>query len=255
MRDWEQLSRLLDARLPSGEPLALWWRDDDAVTASPQLERLLELAARHACPLALAVIPATASQALAPLLTAQPGIWVLQHGYSHTNYAPPDEKRQELWDGRPLTQMSSELTQGAARLRAVARDRALPVLVPPWNRLGARIAARLGALGYRGLSTFSGPFAALAPSGVRQVNCHLDPIDWRRRAFAGTAAVLEPLLLALQARSAGPLGLLSHHLVHDAGVWELLDRLLTLTARHPAVRWLPAPLVFGLEPSTCARSA
>ena len=49
----------------SGRPVALWWRDDDAVADTPALRRLLEIAT---VPLALAVIPARLEPSLALLL-------------------------------------------------------------------------------------------------------------------------------------------------------------------------------------------
>jgi hypothetical protein len=39
-------------------------------------------------------------------------------------------------------------------------------------------------------------------------------------------------------------GLLAHHLVHDAAAWEALDTVLNLCAQHPAARWcVPAELL------------
>ena len=36
------------------------------------------------------------------------------------------------------------------------------------------------------------------------------------------------------------IGILTHHLVHDAGAWDFLGELFALTAGHPACRWASA---------------
>jgi hypothetical protein len=48
-------------------------------------------------------------------------------------------------------------------------------------------------------------------------------------------------------RDAGPIGLLTHHLVADEAVWAFCEAVLDILASHPAVRfatlaklWLPA---------------
>ena len=59
---------LLATAEKDGRTIAFWWRDDDAETVTPQLERLLELAERHDLPLGLAVVPKGATEALAARL-------------------------------------------------------------------------------------------------------------------------------------------------------------------------------------------
>ncbi|MCH6588741.1 MAG: hypothetical protein IH805_10580 [Proteobacteria bacterium] len=69
---WRILSEELDAWAAAGRAATLWWRDDDAVEPSADLERLLGLAAARDIPIALAAIPARASEALAEWLKAHP---------------------------------------------------------------------------------------------------------------------------------------------------------------------------------------
>jgi hypothetical protein len=134
--------------------------------------------------------------------------------------------------------------------------RALPVLVPPWNRIAPPVVAALPALGLAGLSTY-GPRAAAAPMpGLRLVNCHADIMRWAApRGFLGETAALGLLCSHLRARRAGqtegrnldatePTGLLTHHLAHDEAAWRFLARLLPLLARHPAARLLATAQVF-----------
>ena len=57
MSPWQRLSAELDQWQALGRAATLWWRDDDAETATPALEKLLGLQRRHGVPLALATIP------------------------------------------------------------------------------------------------------------------------------------------------------------------------------------------------------
>ena len=91
---WRILSEELDAWAAAGRAATLWWRDDDAVEPSAALERLLGLAAARDVPIALAAIPARASEALARgIETAGARVTLLQHGYAHRNHAPATKKK------------------------------------------------------------------------------------------------------------------------------------------------------------------
>lgn len=253
MNAWAELDAVLANRAAASAPVRLWWRDDDATTDGPRLQRLLKLATAHRVPLALAVIPCAASADLAAAVAARPGVWVLQHGYSHQDRAAPGSKRQELVEQRLTAELRAELLQGQRRLLELFGDRALAVLVPPWNRIDQSVAALLPELGFRAVSTFRGAYANLAVPGLCQSNCHLDPMDWEHRGFLGAEKSLRQLLGALQVGTNEPLGLMTHHGVHDAELWQFLEQLLDSLARHPGVCWLDAPTVFGLRlPITAA---
>ncbi|WP_193366812.1 hypothetical protein [Pelagibius marinus] len=256
---WAALEAELDAWAAAGREARIWWRDDDAAAPSPALERLLDLAAARAAPLALAVIPATAEDALADLLDGQDAqTAVLQHGFAHANNAgslgEPGAKKCELIDPQRRPAVLDELRRGQEGLAARFGRRFLPVLVPPWNRIAAALLPRLPGLGFTGLSTYRARAAAEAAPGVPQVNCHLDIMQWRpERRFLGTEAALGLLNGHLAAKRQGradpgePSGILSHHLVHDGAAWDFLGELLARLAGHRAVRLLPAATVFARE--------
>jgi hypothetical protein len=247
---WERLAAELDG-WPAGEA-TLWWRDDDAGPAGPALDRLLGVAAVHAVPLGLAVVPAWLDERAAAAVRAAPAaVQVLQHGYAHVNHepAPPAGSRArkaELGASRPVRVALAELARGRRCLAAAVAERARPVLVPPWNRIAPAVRDALPDAGYRALSTFGPrPAAATAP-GLRLVNCHVDPIRWRAgRGFAGAAEALDALtahLAARRARAVDPeesTGLLSHHQVFSPEAWAFLDALLGRLRAHPAVRFRP----------------
>ena len=253
--------------------------------------------------------------------------------------------------------MLEEIRRGRDRLAALADERFLPVFVPPWNRIGPDMAARLGEAGLPGLSIFA------RPASWHRVHTHLDLMDWRA-GQAQDAATLDRLLAAqIAARLTGewgtpaaipsaarmrpdtqteapartpaggadpvggetsaivpsaarmhpgmpaetpartpaggadpmaggtsaaspsapirrdtpaaapigtldggpgpvgwppsetqPIGLLTHHLQHDAAAWERLAALLTLLAPRPGVVWPRLPDLFALEPVAATRS-
>lgn len=254
MTGWRALQRELGAWRDTGRPATLWWRDDDAVDDSPALDRLLELAARHGVPLNLAVIPLHATGALAARLAlADTHATVLQHGFAHTNHAPEGEKSVELGPHRPRVAICEELMRGLAMLTARFGQQAVPVLVPPWNRIAEDLVPELAGLGFRGLSTHT-PRAAVRPAPeLVACNTHVDVMRWRpEREFLGDDEVLDLLIGHLRARRQGraepdePSGLLTHHLVMDGAAWDFVSRLVALLGDHPAARWVTADEAFHL---------
>src|SRR5947199_5492040 len=96
--EWGDLVDELDRWALTDRVAALWWRDDDAITATPQLSALQRLAGD--VPLALAVIPALARPELAAAVRDAANTVVLQHGWQHANQAA-EGKKSEYPQGRP----------------------------------------------------------------------------------------------------------------------------------------------------------
>lgn len=240
-----------------GRTVDFWWRDDDACRADPALARLLLLAQGAGVPLGLAVIPLGAGAGLFAGLPE--GVAVLQHGCDHRNRASGGGKKCEFPDTEARDDFLARLAAARRALMAATEGRALPVLVPPWNRLGDARLACLPQAGFGGLSRFGARQVPDPGASLAEVNTHVDVIDWRgSRGFAGEAAVLGQAIRHLAARRQGrdasgrpvdpgePTGWLSHHLVHDEATWAFLDALFERTQRHPAVRWRhPAELFPG----------
>lgn len=244
-----RLVTALDEVVARGRRLELWWRDDDAVEPGPALDRLLDLSRRLAAPLALAVIPRDCRDELAQRISREPTVRVLQHGFAHANHAPPGDRKIELGHA-PLAMILEELRIGADRLARVFGDRALPVLVPPWNRIDEPVVQRLPALGFEGLSTFRPRARAFPVEGLVQVNTHWDPIAWRAGGgLADRVSLLDALAERAWQAAAGrtdpgePFGILTHHLVQDGWTWRFLEEVLTLlVGRGRAVFRDPAEL-------------
>ncbi|MCX7961701.1 MAG: hypothetical protein N2653_09030 [Burkholderiales bacterium] len=241
----EELARWRDA----GRTASFWWRDDDAAAADAALARLVSLAARSGMPLALAVIPARAEPALFARLPPQ--VAVLQHGADHENRAGANDKKSEFPANEPPQSALARLAEARARLARLAGARALAVLAPPWNRIAPALVARLAGAGFRALSRYGARRAPFAAPGLREVNAHVDLVDWRgSRRFVGEARALGALVAHLAARRAGaaqadePTGLLTHHAVHEPAAWAFVERLFDAT-REAGARWLDAAELFS----------
>src|SRR5439155_2139024 len=111
--EWPDLIEELDRWEAEDRVATLWWRDDDATTATPELDALVRLA--RDVPLALAVIPALARRELASALDAAADIRVLQHGWEHRNHAVTG-KKSEYPAGRPADDVAAEIAAGRTRL-------------------------------------------------------------------------------------------------------------------------------------------
>jgi hypothetical protein len=250
MTRWDALDSELEAWAAAGRAPDFWLRDDDAREPSPALDRLLDLAGTNGVPLALAAIPAGAGEALARRLENAPWVTVLQHGYAHRNHAGPGDKKCELGGARPAEHVIAEIAVGRQGLEALFGARALPVLVPPWNRMAPHLVPMLPEIGIAGLSRFGPRNRARAVSGLAQSNTHVDIIDWRGgRGFVGQEAALRAIVEHLAARRGGtvdadePTGILTHHRDHDEACWEFLGALMGRLTGHGT--WRSAPMLFG----------
>ncbi len=250
MTGWDLIDQELARWSEVGRTPALWWRDDDAAEATPELERLLGLQRATQMPLALAIVPANATTALADRLAQAPGVDLLQHGYAHTNHALAPDKKSELGPHRPAMLVLGDLATGWMALERLFGDRALPVLVPPWNRIAPALVPALPEIGYRGLSTFGARRRVHPVAGLQQVNTHVDLIDWRSRSFVGEEAAFVALHAALAASRTGtgePVGILSHHLAMDEGAWDFLNSFWEKIAAMPGLKAMPAHDLFALR--------
>lgn len=227
---WRPLAEEIALWRVAGRRPQFWWRDDDAIEPTDALDRLLGLSRHHGAPLALAVIPAHAGEALAQRLGHEGNATVLVHGWSHDNYAPEGKKKQELGPHRPAETVLGELSRGLARLAALHGAKAAPVLVPPWNRIDPALVTQLGDIGFEALSVFGPP--KQAPIAI--LNSTVDIMDWHGTRGCRDHAVLvgeivEQFSVARLSGDTTPFGLLTHHLVHDASAWDFLETLFEVT--------------------------
>jgi len=249
---WQSFEDELAAWRDAGDTAAFWWRDDDATRPTEQLDRLLGLAETYAVPLVVAVVPEPAAPELASRLAECPWAGAAQHGYRHHNHEPEGVKKSEYGESRTEAEMTDEIRAGWSRLDGFANR--LPVFVPPWNRLSETAFRAVRKAGFIGVSGFAVRSRAEPVAGLRQVNTHLDIIDWRgTRGFTGEEKALSDIVTHLAAKRLGsadanePTGLLTHHLDHDEASWTFVEKLLHWTREQDSVKWPQLTDVFGLR--------
>ena len=223
----------LSRRESAGHPVQFWLRDDDAVEPTDPLDRLLELAERFAIPMTLAVIPARAGDALGVRLALSSGVAVAVHGWSHQNHAPADQKKQELGLHRPVSDVVAELERGFGELALRHSGQFVPLLVPPWNRIDAAIVQELPGVGFQAVSTFGTQTSDVIP----MMNTQVDVIDWKGSRGGRPLSDLVTEIVMLIESTRTPIGILTHHLVHDDTVWHFLEALFAATSGRAATRW------------------
>ena len=235
----DRLKDALDRAAASGRRITFWVRDDDAVEPTEQLEKLLSLTEHAGVPLTLAAIPAGATRALAARIEDAAHVSVAVHGWNHQNHAPEGEKNQELGLHREQTKVVQDIAAGLARIRSMFGPRSVAMLVPPWNRIHPELLSLLPTLGFAALSVF-GREVREAP--VSLLNTHVDIIDWKgTRGGRPSDVLFAEVVRRMELLTDDPLdtvGILTHHLVHDAAAWRFLELLFEHTADHPGCRWM-----------------
>ncbi len=243
------LARELDQWSDAGLEATLWWRNDDAGTEGPQLDRLLEIATAAGAIVHLAVVPEHLTEAGRSTMLAPDCAWFLEHGFSHIDYAPPGEGSWELGNHRPVSVILGELAKGKARLEEAFGDRFIPAVTPPWGRIAPEVAERLPDIGVHCVSLTTPRASKFLAPDLLEISVCCDPINWRGGAhFAGSDKTIRHFVEHLTHRRqcklsrAGdgdePSGLLTHHLDHDGEIWGFVETLVTALSSHPAARWV-----------------
>jgi len=98
----------------------------------------------------------------------------------------------------------------------------------------------LVSAGFATVSAFTPRAAAQPVPNLTQVNCHVDPIDWRgTRDLTDPALLIRHVVRLLRDRRTGiadndePLGYLSHHLVHTEAIWDFTEQFFQIMAEGP----------------------
>jgi hypothetical protein len=244
-----------------------WVRDDDAIARTPAFDRLHRLAGTYDLRIGLAVIPARAEQDLIELLRNPKARFMpMCHGLNHTNHGSA-ARPSEFGADRDFASAARDLRDAFYRHRdQFGAERV--VFVPPFNSISPRLAALLPEIGFSGLSSVASVMqcraarlvsqAAWLPSlpalwphnnavgPAFQTDVHVDVIDWRQRTSRPVRDVMRDIVGHLRLRRLGlvaphvPIGILTHHLVHDQAIWDLCDTLLCDLKSQAAVEMVGA---------------
>jgi peptidoglycan/xylan/chitin deacetylase (PgdA/CDA1 family) len=154
----------------------VWWRDDDIFNASDNTKLLLQFVKEVDIPIFCSIIPKDLSSEAITLLKKYNQVTILQHGYSHTNYAPLGKPYNEFGDNRSLNTALSEIKLGAKKLKQAFQFQFLPIFVPPWGNISENVIKNLKNIGFIGLSCIGRKLEN--DSNVKIQNVHIDIHKW-----------------------------------------------------------------------------
>jgi hypothetical protein len=222
-------------------PVTFFFRDDDAGWDDARLFALVDVFARRALPLDVAVIPRSLSAELAASLVSFAGeqrgrLGLHQHGLAHVSHELSGRKC-EFGESRDPDIQRRDITEGfellAERLPGVVQS----VFTPPWNRCSQATGQVLRELGFRVLSRHISE-EPIAMPGLAEVPVS---VDWTFAKRDGRRLTWPELgrLAGERVRSGAPVGVNLHHAVMDRQELDLLGEMCDLLAEHPAARCRP----------------
>ncbi len=254
---WQAVHQELSLWQRQGLTASVWVRDDDATDVTEALNQLERIARRFSIQIGLAIIPAKVEQALITHLEPRSeAFYPMCHGYMHADHGT-EGNPSEFGDVRPLATLVEEARLASAVFSA--HFRRPPVFVPPYCSISPHLERRLKEFGFKRLSNVPGKTQrrltklhrsiSNLPSlprylamSVPNVNIHIDVIDWGAHSAKSSHQIASELLGELRMRRKGyipphtPIGVLTHHLVHDDLIWRSFEELLENLASAPAVR-------------------
>ena len=222
--------RLAQAHL-RGSQIIIWLRDDDVIEPTPALSEFL--ATMHMVPVSLAAIPANVKDSLVNMHSQ---LTILHHGWKHENHGT--HQRSEFPAGSDEKMVVAQLRRGRRVLKRIFPEHYRPIFVPPWNDIGDDVIEYLPQVPFLALSTFGNQSQA---SSMVSLNAHVDVIDWQRGVGQPTYLILKHLVNEIELRLKRdvntPIGILTHHLMHDRGLNDRLGKLVMVLDAKRAVRW------------------
>lgn len=257
---WEAVRRELDCWAEAGLTAKFWVRDDDAVEVSDNLLRLREFAANYDIRVGLAVIPGKLQLDLPGFLDHnKKQFYPMCHGWKHIDHSRGN-KPGEFGPDRPLLNMIGD-AQAALGLFCEHFSAVKAIFVPPFNRVTGAMVKTLPKIGFFGVSLMPNFLerkilrfgSQLAWSGLikipnfaefPRVDVHLDLINWKTKSAQESSTTINQLIQHLRARRLGllaantPIGLLTHHLVHDERIWRALNEASEVLKAHSAAEFI-----------------
>jgi hypothetical protein len=267
---WKSIRRELDLWLERGIRAKFWFRDDDACELTDQLIRLLHFSKQYSITIGLAAIPNKLRPSLLTFLKSEDRMFLpMCHGWNHVNYEPKD-RPSEFGPNRKLPLLFQD-AQLAYRtfVRYFNELEKRAIFVPPFGRIMPAFVELLPKAGFFGLSAGADLIEATVSRIVSRIeflpavkisrrtnmarfDVHIDPIDWHRGTAREVPDVAHELLGCLRLRSKSfvdanqPIGIVTHHLVHNEPIWHLCAELVEILSNHSAVEFLDVTQ-FGVE--------
>lgn len=233
------LKSRLEQSQDEGQPLHVFFRDDDVDEDEPSLRRLLNLFLDRGVPVSLGVIPGRLTgQAISTLARQSSSfphvIELCQHGWKHINHEKSGRKC-EFGVSRTFPEQLQDIANGQAKMSEAFGENFYPAFIPPWNRCTEETYRVLDQLGFLMLSQLQSDSPA-AGYNFRECPVTLDLYRWR-----GGARLRPPEEivgeLALQIGQRDTVGIMLHHKVMNDESFLFLDLLIQTLSGYPVVRF------------------
>ncbi len=190
--------------------IEFWWRDDDAISQSHQLDLLIALE----IPIKLAVIPDKVEAAFE--LPTHFKVW--QHGFSHTNHGT--HKKCEISDEVDQATLIENLKNGQQKLRDFFPNHFENTFVPPWNRMDPKIEMQLTFYDH-----ISSIYTHIPQNNISRKDIHVDLVDWHTKTIKPIHEIYAEIETLIE-EGFNTIGILSHHLIHSNRDFKLLNQLI-----------------------------
>jgi len=161
----------------NGYHIQAWWRDDDVIDDTEELKKLISFSCLNKIPVNLAVIPQKLSNEAVILIKQYAHLSVIQHGYSHTNYANVGDPLNEFGLLRSLEIQLKEIRIGFEKLITAFGNQFVPVFVPPWGHIAESVIEQVSTIGIKGISLI-GDHDKMYPNLINN-NVHVDIHSWK----------------------------------------------------------------------------
>ena len=172
-----KLKTIINTKVRLGYEVKFWWRDDDVSDSTEELKNLISFSCLNKIPVNLAVIPQNLSNEAIKLIKQYTHISVVQHGYSHINYANIGEPLNEFGLHRGLEIQLKEIRIGFEKLITAFGNQFIPVFVPPWGHIADSVIEQISTIGIKGISMI-GDRDKIYPNLINN-NVHVDIHSWK----------------------------------------------------------------------------
>jgi len=231
---WE-LKSLIKSKRNSDYKVKFWWRDDDVYESTEELKKLILFSDANEIPVNLAIIPKKLSDKAVGLIKENTHISVLQHGYSHKNYANVGEPLNEFGNHRGIEIQVKEIQIGFEKLIMSFGNQFVPVFVPPWGHISDSVIEQISKIGIKGISMI-GDQDKIYPNLINN-NVNIDIHSWETESDTSYKVKIRPYNQIIddlndQIKKANPnddclkIGILTHSQIMSNNDWQIFGILI-----------------------------
>ena len=185
-----KLKSVINIERNSDYEVKFWWRDDDVSDSTEELKILISFSYLNKIPVNLAVIPQNLSNEAIKLIKQYTHISVVQHGYSHINYANVGEPLNEFGLHRSLEIQLKEIRIGFEKLITAFGNQFIPVFVPPWGHIADSVIEQISTIGIKGISMI-GDRDKIYPNLINN-NVNIDIHSWKTESDISYEVKIRP---------------------------------------------------------------